>query len=80
MYEELIIFPALGTLKIFNREEKYVYNQISCYQNTIKRAINKKLLLYFYYVPNGYYPGKVFTSPFKLLSFFAGNYQKTTSF
>lgn len=64
MYEKLIIFPALVTLKIFNRQEKHVYNQISCYhfllQNTIKRAITKKLFLYIYYVPNGYYPGKSF--------------------
>ena len=31
IYEELIIFPALVTLKILNTQEEYIYNEVSFY-------------------------------------------------
>ena len=54
MHEELTIFPAFVKLKIFNTQEKYIYDQIIFYyflqQNTINfiRAITKKFLFYIF--------------------------------
>lgn len=47
MYEELIIFPALVTLKNLNTQEKSTYNQISFYHFCHKISLNleKKQLL-----------------------------------
>lgn len=42
----------------------------------MKRTVTKKLLVHIYWIQYVYCPEKVYTSWIKLLSFFAGDYQK----
>ena len=77
MYEELIIFPALVTSKIFKVCTSSL-KLLSCFAGNYQKKIQGPSKFFLYWFANTYYTEKVYASSNKVVSLFAAKYRKNT--